>query len=109
MKRPDPFASGRNFTTASLGQLKWKEEGIFSSNQRLEDQYKRVIARYEKHSSLLSRGPSRIFLVLDDPAFVDANMDVIIVTGFASIEYRRRSDKEWEKAATESSGGFGGV
>jgi hypothetical protein len=105
MKRPDPFASGRNFTTASLGRLKWKEEGILSSNQRLEDQYKRVIARYEKHSSLLSRGQTRTFLVLNDPAFVGANLDMIIVTGFASIEYRRQSDKEWVEAATE----FGGV
>lgn len=107
MKRPDSLASGRKFDSP-LGKLQWKEDKLFSSNQKLVDQYKRVIARYEKQMSLFSRKMARLILLVQEPNVL-ANLDMIIVTGLASIEYGRRSDKELEEAGEEVIGALFGV
>ncbi|KAI1938546.1 hypothetical protein LOZ66_003349 [Ophidiomyces ophidiicola] len=100
MKRSDPLACGRKFESP-LGKLQWKEDGcMLTSNIKLVDQHKRVIARFEKQSSFLSRRKDKFILLVQEPCAL-ANFDMIVVTGFASIEYARRSDKEWDKAGEE--------
>ncbi|WEW57800.1 hypothetical protein PRK78_003267 [Emydomyces testavorans] len=107
MKRPDRFANGRKFDSP-LGKLQWKEDGnMLTSNQKLVDEYKRVIARYEKRSSRLSRQMDRFMVLVQEPNVI-ANLDMIILTGFASIEYNRRSDQEWDKVGKEWLKGLGG-
>ena len=97
MKRADLFSSGREFPSA-MGTLQWKEDsGIFGSNLKLVDKYKRVIARYEKRqkgTSMFSRGKQRFILLGQGPA-VDMNVDMIILTGVATIEYDKQADDDW--------------
>ncbi|EAS35430.3 uncharacterized protein CIMG_00784 [Coccidioides immitis RS] len=100
MKRSDLLAGGRKFDSP-LGRMQWKGgDSIFTSSQKLVDQHKRVIARYEKRSSLLSRQMDQFILLVQD-ANVIANLDMVIVTGLATIEYTRRSDKEWDEVLEE--------
>lgn len=107
MKRPDPLASGRKFDSP-LGRLQWKEDTFLSSNQKLVDSYKRVIARYEKQSSLFSsRKKSKLILLIQEPNVL-ANLDMIVVTALASVEYGRRSDKELEEVGGEIIGALVG-
>ncbi|KAK2747948.1 hypothetical protein FQN57_001539 [Myotisia sp. PD_48] len=109
MKRPDPLSSKRRFETPTLGRLEWKEEaGLFSSNWKLVDQYKRVVARYEKGKKSSSsfwgskggeKPKDRFILLVQDPQVL-SNLDQIVVTGFAMVEYDRQEDGADEEVAS---------
>ncbi|PGH26903.1 hypothetical protein AJ80_01486 [Polytolypa hystricis UAMH7299] len=116
MKRPDPLASGHKFPSDTpLGTLEWKDENLIGSSKQklLMDAQKRVIARYEKC------GGSRLFLqrrrrrekdrivvmMLPGAAAAEEYLDLIVLTGMASVEYARRSDEEtmdWLGEAAEN-------
>lgn len=94
MKRPNPLASGRQFQTP-LGSLEWKES-FLNSSQVLLDENERVLARYEKkRASMLSSTKEEMFVICVPG--LEPYLDLIITTGFASIECRRRSDAGWEE------------
>lgn len=96
MKRRNPLATTRQFNTGTrLGRLEWKES-FLNSNQMLIDEQKRVLARYEKKRvSMLSSVKEETF-VLCAPG-LEPYVDLIVMTGFASVEYRRRSDDSWNE------------
>ncbi|EFR02696.1 hypothetical protein MGYG_05694 [Nannizzia gypsea CBS 118893] len=86
MRRPDPLASGRKFLTRSMGKLQWKEDGLFSSNQKLVDERRNVIAKYNKDDQEI--------IVLLPPNQIDQHLDMIVVTGIGIIEAERKSDDD---------------
>lgn len=114
MKRRDILSCGHSFKTTPLPfEMQWKEEDIVSSNLKLVDQEKRVIARYRKSSKLhnmFSRSNNnkraselQIMIPLDDRM-----LDAVVITGLAAAEYRRRSDQEISKVVGEVVGGISG-
>ncbi|EEQ35472.1 hypothetical protein McanMca71_003114 [Microsporum canis] len=86
MKRPDPLASGRKFQTPNMGKMQWKEDGLFSSNQKLVDERRNVIAKYKKDDDEI--------IVLLPPNQIDLHLDMIVVTGIAMIDAERKSDSD---------------
>ncbi|PGH35635.1 hypothetical protein GX50_01483 [[Emmonsia] crescens] len=100
MKRPDPFSTTRRFESLTpLGTLEWKSDGgalgsLVSSNLKLVDASGRTVARYEKHSSLLSKQSDAITLLVPE---LDGFLDIVIITCMAMIEYRRVEDDEVEE------------
>lgn len=86
MKRPDPLASGRKFQTRNMGKLQWKEDGLFSSKQKLVDENRNVIAKYDKDNEEI--------IVLLPPSQIDQYLDMIVVTGIGIIEAERKSDSD---------------
>ncbi|EZF35650.1 hypothetical protein TMEN_8225 [Trichophyton mentagrophytes] len=86
MKRPDPLASGRKFQTRHMGKLQWKEDGLFSSKQKLVDEKRNVIAKYDKDNEEI--------IILLPPSQIDQHLDMIVVTGIGIIEAERKSDSD---------------
>lgn len=93
MKRKDPLASGHSFHSSRLPELQWKEEDIISSNLKLVDSNKFVLARYRKRLDSHPRRSGFEIFVQADQALLDA----IVVTGMAAVIYRHKSNKEWDK------------
>jgi hypothetical protein len=96
MKRPDPLASGRKFPSGTpLGVLEWKEESLISNGQVLLDKNKRILARYGKKKSSMLQFKKEETFELCVPG-LEPYLDLVILTGFASIDYRRRSNQDWD-------------
>lgn len=86
---------GRQFSSGTpFGTLEWKGS-LSNSSQLLLDENKRVLAKYEKKRSSMLSSVKEEKIVLCIPG-LEPYLDLIVTTGFASIEYRRQSDKDWE-------------
>ncbi|KLJ12009.1 hypothetical protein EMPG_12844 [Blastomyces silverae] len=103
MKRPDSFSSKRSFESLTpLGTLEWKSGSggsLVTSDLKLVDMSGRTVARYEKHSSLLSGRSDEITLLVPE---LDGFLDIVIITCMATIEYRRIE----EEIVAEAAGGI---
>ncbi|THC91195.1 hypothetical protein EYZ11_009344 [Aspergillus tanneri] len=112
MKRPDILSSGHRFPHPRLGNLEWKEEDLFKKRFKLVDQNKTVLARFSKWktqqpNTMLPDGKKYAFLIYiqADPEL----LDWIVVSGLGAVEYRIKSDKDFEKAmkgSDDDDGGF---
>ncbi|EEQ83288.2 hypothetical protein RJZ56_004394 [Blastomyces dermatitidis] len=102
MKRPDSFSSKRRFESLTpLGTLEWKSGGgalgsLVTSDLKLVDMSGRTVARYQKHSSLLSGRSDEITLFVPELA---GFLDIVIITCIATIEYRKLEEEIVTEAA----------
>ena len=125
LARKDPLPSGHNFTHPKFGTLKWTESSVLGSGVELFCENKAKIARFRKRLNNDKRGSGsasedlglekktkrrlmktamnyapmvkttsgfEVYVPLDEKA-----MNMVIVTGLAAAEYRRRSNEEWDK------------
>jgi len=99
LKRKDLFADAHSFRHHSVGEMHWKESSFLGSGVILRDSQKRNICRYRKRHGF------EMLVPIPDQNF----MDLVVVTGFAAAEYRRRSNKDWDEVLKETIKDIAGV
>lgn len=107
MARKDVLGMGGHyFSNMAFGSdVQWKETSTFGSDMQMLDSQKRLIAKYSKKlklspaqtgfSSLIGAEKSASGLEIFMPIHDLVLLDLIVLTGLASGEYRRQSNEDW--------------
>ena len=82
-----------NFTspTARGDKLSWKEDSTFGHGVKLVSPDGQLLSRFRRTDKEAGTGSIEVFIPADGPL-----LDLILLSGIAAAEYRRRSNKELE-------------
>ncbi|KFY24999.1 hypothetical protein V493_04899 [Pseudogymnoascus sp. VKM F-4281 (FW-2241)] len=82
-----------NFTSAAVrgDKLSWKEDSLFGHGVKLVSPDGQQLARFRRTDKVAGTGSLEVFIPAEG-----ALLDLILVSGIAAAEYRRRSNTEFE-------------
>lgn len=93
MRHDELTGNKHNFTSSTVrgDKLSWKEDSLFGHGVKLVSPDGQLLARFRRTDKASGTGGIEVFIPAEG-----ALLDLILVSGIAAAEYRRRSNVELE-------------